>query len=190
MENNRKLKKWQKVQTVNVLNCGDHYKLHEDDVTTPGGKLVKYYVVRKLQYAAIIPITEDGEIYLVKQHRYTTNEITIELPTGNTDGEDPFIAAKRELEEETGLASDDWEPVGRIQEANGLAEIYGHVFIARNVRAIENPKTDPLDQDAFEIVKLSLSEMKQMIADGTIDDAATVTSFAKALLQGRFKDYE
>ena len=179
------MKKWQKVKTTKIHNFGNHYELHEDDVTTPGGNPGKYYVVRKHQYAAIIPIATNGDIYCVRQHRYTTNEITIELPMGNTDNQDPLIAAKRELEEETGLVSGSWEYVGRIQEANGIAELYGYVFIAKNVKEVKSPKRDPMDKDVFEIVKLSFKEIKDMIAAGAIDDAATITSIAKAEYQGK-----
>lgn len=174
------MKKWQKIRTKKVYNFGKFYQVEVDQVLTPGGKDGEYSVVRMKPFSIIVPIDEEGMIYFVKQHRYTTNQFVIELPMGNTDGEEPFFAAKRELEEETGLVSDDWTSVGRVQVANGFAELYAYIFIARNVKLTKNPKRDPLDKDLFEILKFSLPEVKDMIADGTIDEGDTIFAIFKA----------
>lgn len=178
------MNKWQKVHTKNIHHYGKYYRVEVDEIITPGGDLGEYSVVRMRPYVIIIPIDEEGFIYFVRQHRYPTDQFTIELPMGNTDGKEPIEAAKRELEEEAGLISDNWEELGKIQVAIGIGELMGHIFIAKNVRSIENPVKDPLDKDLFEIKKYSLEEIKQMILSGEIDSADTLCAFYKTLLTG------
>lgn len=176
------MKKWKKVKTKKIYKFGKYYRVEVDQVITPGGADGEYSVVKSNPHSIIIPIDNEGMIYFVKQHRYTTDQITIELPMGSTDGEDPLIAAKRELEEEMGLISDDWGDIGRIYVANGIADKIGYIFVARDVRFIENPIIDPLDKDLIEIVKYALGDVKKMIIDGIIDDADTISAIAKNFL--------
>jgi 8-oxo-dGTP pyrophosphatase MutT (NUDIX family) len=181
------MKKWKKVETQEIQRYGKYYRVETDEVLTPAEKHTTYSVIRLHPHSVIIPLDPDGKIYLVKQHRYTTDQITLELPMGNTDGENPLEAAQRELEEETGLTSDRWEQIGRFQEANGIAEIYGHVFIARDVHPLENARTDELDQDLFEIVTHTFAEIQDMIAAGTIEDASTICAIAQATFTKKLK---
>ncbi len=181
------MKKWQKIETREVQRYGKFYRVETDQVLTPGEKETTYSVVRLHPHSVIIPLDKNGSIYMVKQHRYTTDQVTLELPMGNTDGEDPLEAAKRELEEETGLTSEHWEKIGRFQEANGIAEIYGHVFLARDVHPLENARRDELDRDLFEIVTHTFSEIQNMIADGTIEDASTICAIAQASFSQKLK---
>lgn len=181
-----KIGKWEKVKTKKCYEFGKYYSVIVDEVITPGGKKGEYSVIRMNPYSIIIPIDEFGKVYFVKQHRYPTNNFTLELPMGNTDGEDALSAAKRELEEEVGLISDEWKKIGKINEANGVGEITGIVYLAKNVRSARNPKKDLLDENLFEIKKFSLDEIKQMIVDEKIEDAATISAMAKFLFSNNF----
>ena len=70
--------------------------------------------------ACIMPVTDQGEVYLVRQFRYALGEEMWELPAGKLEaGEDPFEAAKRELEEECGVTADEYIPLGCIYPTVG-----------------------------------------------------------------------
>lgn len=179
------LKKWVKLLTKQIIPFGKYYQVDVDEVQAPSGQIVEYSVVRLQPYALIIPISPDGSINMVEQHRYCVNEFSIEFPMGNTDGQDPLIAAKRELEEEAGLTSDNWEQIGIIHEGIGYSENIGYIFIARNVKKKKRPKKDPLDKNLFAIRKYKLSQIKEKITKGKIKESATISSFAIALLQNK-----
>lgn len=121
---------------------------------------------------------------MVRQHRYPKDLVTIELPMGSTDGQDPLIGAKRELEEESGLKSDDWVELGRIQVANGISDSVGHLYLARNVIKVQVPTLDPADQDMIDGLVFTLEEARKMMVKGEIEDAGTICAFAKAEMLG------
>ena len=180
------MKKWRKIRTKKTFQFGKFYKVQVDEVETPGGQIVDYNVVKIHPFSVIIPIDQDGKIHMVVQHRYTTDTVSLELPMGNTEGKRTLLeTAQIELEEETGLRSNLWKQAGSFEEANGIAELFGTIFIARDVFPATNPIKDDLDKDAFEIVKINISEVKKFIAEGKIVDTATISAFAIAIFKNR-----
>ena len=188
------LKKWQKLFTLKHYRFGNahktYYGVDHDRVISPGGVEVDYFFLRITPFSVIIAVTPERQILCVSQHRYTTNEITIELPMGNCDGGDLLIAARRELEEETKFTSANLKEIGKFQEANGIAESWGHVFITSEAVPTEKPAQDPEDKNLIELCSYTVPEIRQMISSGRITDASTICAFAQADYQGHFKDYE
>ncbi len=187
------MKKWQKIKTLKRYSFGigdrEFYGLDHDQVITPGGADGEYFVIRNSPHSVIIPIRPGGIILLVRQHRYATDEVTLELPMGNSDGGDLLLAARRELEEETGHTGH-FAEIGKFQEANGIAEIWGHIFIAHEVVQASNPASDPMDKDLIELCPYTIQYVRKAIAQGEITDASTICAFAIADYQGRFKQFE
>lgn len=178
------MKKFKKVETENVVNFGGYYQVITDKVITPAGTEGKYHVVKMRPFSIIIPIDAAGMIYMVKQHRYTIDKISLEVPMGFSEGQHPLEAAKRELEEETGLSSEAWYELGVIYEANGIANIPGFIFVAKDVRPVANPTRDPEDKDMIEVEKYPISQVEMMIGDGTILDSVTISAFSRAYFRG------
>jgi 8-oxo-dGTP pyrophosphatase MutT (NUDIX family) len=183
------LQKWQKLYTLQHYAFGNgrkkFYGVDHDRVISPGGIEVDYYVLRMTPHAVVIAVTPEHKILCVRQHRYTTGEVTIELPMGNSDGGDLLIAARRELEEETGYTAKDLKEIGKFQEANGLAEIWGHIFLTQNAVLADNPAKDSEDKNLIELCNYSVAEIQQMIAYGQITDASSICAFAIAYFQGK-----
>jgi len=169
------------------MDIGGRYRIEVDEVVSPGGKTTTYSVVRMHPYSVIIPIDAKGKMYMVRQHRYTTDTVMLEFPMGSTDGEDPLAAAKRELEEESELESDEWIELGRIQELKGISDSTGYLYLVRNVKPVLNPKLDPEDKDLIERLTLTADEVRQKIAKGEINDASTICAFTKAEFMGLLK---
>ncbi|MCK5080874.1 MAG: NUDIX hydrolase [Candidatus Moranbacteria bacterium] len=184
------MKKWKKIKTTETHDYDGYYRVEKDEVITPGGKPGQFSVVRKLPFSVIIPIDADGNVYMVRQHRYNLDRISLELPSGCTDGQNSLFAAKRELEEETSLVSSDWKELGWFDEGIGMLDMKGYVFIAHDVKKIDNPRKDPLDKDVFKIEKYSVNQIKKMIAKNAIADGATISAFSIAFFQGELDDYE
>ena len=96
-------------QTVSSEHVFDGLILHIDHVTNrlPNGQLAKREVARHIGAAAVLPVDDAGDVYLVRQYRAPVERVLMEIPAGKLDfkGEDRLAAAKRELREETGLTA-------------------------------------------------------------------------------------
>jgi 8-oxo-dGTP pyrophosphatase MutT (NUDIX family) len=197
--------------------------LREDEVLRPDGAPGLYGVVETRNPAVFVVALADGgaggsaggganddgadpRVLLVTVDRYTTG-LSIEVPAGGSDVQEPLVAAKRVLAEETGCEADEWTRIGRVWALNGIARSQEHVFLARGVRPL--PRTgkndtgsSALSQDApspdapsptdlqspdpgegiTNVTWVPFTEAMAMIADGRITDGETVMSLSLAAI--------
>ena len=149
------------------------------DVITPGGSPGIYGVVKFKNLAiGILPIDEEGNIYLVGQYRYAINEYSWEMPEGGGPlDETPISAAQRELKEETGLVAEKWTELGRIHTSNSATNEEGFIFIAEQLTQQE---AEPEDTEVLQVKKVHLSEAVEMVMRSEITDSLTVCAILKA----------
>lgn len=155
-----------------------------DTVRLENGDTSMREVVHHHGGACIMPVTDQGEVYLVRQFRYALGEEMWELPAGKLEaGEDPFEAAKRELEEECGVTADEYIPLGCIYPTVGYDNEKIHIWIARGLHATRQH----LDEDEFlDVHKLPFDQVLQMVLDNTIRDSKTVAAVLRyALMRGQ-----
>lgn len=129
--------------------------------------------------SAILPLTDDGRIILVRQYRYAAAQPMLEVPAGKIDleGEAPDVCAARELEEEAGVTSKDILPLGMVFTSPGFCNEKIYLYLARNLQ----PSKQHLDDDEFvDLEYYTPREMEQLILDGGIMDAKTIACFARA----------
>ncbi|MEN9825957.1 MAG: hypothetical protein RI953_1702 [Pseudomonadota bacterium] len=149
------------------------------------------YTIRCSHWVNVVPVTADGHVVLIEQHRVGTNTITVETPGGAVDpGEkDLTLAALRELEEETGLTSQ------RVLSLPGFAPnpaIQGNritYFIAFDCQPLSVPREH---HDPFEVIRLRtvpIEEALMMARSGQIQHAlaALAILIAEPYLRGRLK---
>src|SRR3712207_4546068 len=100
-----------------------------DDVQLPGGARIDYGVLESGGFAAVVPLTSDGDVVLVRQWRQPLGAFTLELPSGGVDrGEGPGMAAGRELFEETGYRAEGLEPLASVHTSTGRSTEVCHLF--------------------------------------------------------------
>ena len=103
---------WKTLNRITVYE-NPWIKVEHHDVVNPAGNPGIYGTVHYKNIAvAILPIDHEGYTYIVGQYRYVLNSYSWEIPEGGCpEGEDPLNAAKRELQEETGLLAITWTPI-------------------------------------------------------------------------------
>jgi 8-oxo-dGTP pyrophosphatase MutT (NUDIX family) len=162
-------------------------RVREDDVERPDGGRGIYGVVETQNPAVfVVALTDADEVVLITQERYTTRTISVEVPAGSTDGEDPLVAAQRELREETGLVAADWRPLGRAHALNGVADA-GEVFFLATGLAPADGGHQQEEEGITAVERVPFPEVLRMIRDGEILDGETIAAIALAgIVLGRF----
>ena len=147
----------------------------EDEVLLSNGKQTKRIILRHPGGAAVLPITTDGEILLIKQYRYPIHQALYEVPAGKLDDDDPssLTCAMRELEEETGYVSNEVKKIYTIHPCVGYSDEKLDLFIAFNCTKKENPKSMDSDE-AIEVNTFSTDAIKSMLESGLITDGKTL----------------
>lgn len=125
----------------------------------------------------IIPVTENNEIFMVKQFRYPFREVTTEIPAGKLEkNESHYECGKRELLEETGCTCKEYIYLGEIYPTPAYNTEIIHVYIAKG---LEYKKQDLDDDEFLDVEKIPLSDAVKLVMDGTIKDAKTQIAILK-----------
>ncbi len=157
---------------VEVLVETPRYRLERRTERLPHGVVEARDVVVHPGAAVIVPFLDDGRLLVLEQYRSTLGRFILEFPAGTLElGEDPEVAARRELEEETGYAATTMERLVDFFPAPGITDEHMHVFVARGLR----PTAQNLDAgECLEVRTRSLSELREQVRDGTICDGKTI----------------
>ena len=128
---------------------------------------------------AVIPVTDDNEVILVRQFRYAHHREFLEIPAGKFDfiGEDPLAAAKRELEEETGAKAERYIDLGILDTTPALIDEKIHMFLADGLSFGES---HPDEDEFLSVERIPLTELVDMVMSGKIRDAKTQIAILKA----------
>lgn len=148
-------------------------------VQLPDGKTALREIVRHIGAVAIVPLDENGNVTLVRQHRVSVDKVTLEIPAGklNFKGEDSLEAARRELEEETGLHAANWQLLTRLNTTPGFCDECIVMYVATSL----SQHIAHTDEDEFiHLVKMPLSKAVQMVMNGDIQDAKTIAGLLMA----------
>jgi 8-oxo-dGTP pyrophosphatase MutT (NUDIX family) len=142
------------------------------------GKSMRAVVLETADWVNVVALTPAGKIVCVHQHRFGVGKSTLEIPAGLIEsGETPEQAARRELEEETGYTSAEWESLGSVQANPAFLNNHCHLWLALNVE-----KTHPMDLDEnedIEVTELTLAEIKDEIRAGRMLNALTLLGLSR-----------
>lgn len=170
------LRKWKIVSSSWALD-EKWFKVRKDVVEIAPGKIIDDYFVSIFpDIVMTIALTEDGLVPLVRQYKHGVGDLITELPAGAVDeGEDPLVAAKRELKEETGFIAASWEKIGQLvrnpakSEGNLL-----HVYLARGAEKTGEQRLD--ENENIEVMMKPYAEVLAMAKSGELQGADTVVA--------------
>ena len=126
----------------------------------------------------VLPVTENNEVYLVKQFRYPFRTVTLEAPAGKLEkGEDHAECGRRELLEETGCTCSDYTFIGEMLPTPAYNTEITYMYLARGL-SFDKQSLDP--DEFLDVVKMPLAEAVERVMDGTIRDGKTQIVLLKA----------
>lgn len=179
-----KLSPW-KTNKSRIAYDNPWIRVREDDVIQPDGKPGIYGVIHfKNKAIGILPIDDEGNVYLVGQFRYPLDTYSWEIPEGGgPEGTDPLLSAQRELQEETGMTASNWRELGRAHLSNSVSDEEAIYYLATGLK---KSKAEPKGTEDLAYKQVPFAEALEMVLRGEITDALSVLAIMHyALLQQR-----
>jgi ADP-ribose pyrophosphatase len=161
----------EKILSSEPIYDGKLVKLYRETVQLPNGNRAEREIVRHPGAVAMVPILPTGEVLLVRQYRTAAQRVLLEIPAGTLEpGEDPRIAAGRELQEETGYKPGKLVRLGAEFTAPGYTTEIIYLFVATE---LESARLDADDDEFIEVVRLPFDEALRQVIAGEIPDGKT-----------------
>jgi ADP-ribose pyrophosphatase len=157
---------------------GKVFKIIKDDVELSDGKKSFREVAMHPGGVVILARKDENTILMVKQFRYPIHQASLELPAGKLErGEDPDLAARRELQEETGYIASNWKSLGFIYTTPGFCDEKLYLYEASGLTYTQ------MNLDDGEILKAeeySLDKVYSMINHGIVNDSKTICALMRS----------
>ena len=148
------------------------FKVKNIDIPLPDGKIKTYDLVDIQNAITVLPMDDEGYVYLVEQYRIGAGKTLLELPAGKIEqDEDPLEAARRELREEIGMDAAEIKSLGNFYMSPGYANEYMYCFLATGLYPA------PLAPDADEFInvkKVHLTQVIELVNNGKLADSKTL----------------
>jgi ADP-ribose pyrophosphatase len=164
-----------------IVHRGRYLEVRLETTERADGSRHERDVVRHPGAVAIVALDEANRLLLVRQWRQPAGRSLLEIPAGTLDRdlatgaiEDPELASRRELEEETGYRADRWEKLGSFWTAPGFASELMHLYLATGLVAAGHGRLTPDADEALELVRLPLANALAAVDRGDVHDAKTL----------------
>jgi len=165
---------------ITRIHQGRIFTVQIETVTLPNGHELQAEVIRHPGSVVIVPMTNGGEIVLVRQYRHAIGRFAWELPAGSLKpDEDVVEAARRECQEEIGLVASRLTRMGAFFPTPGYCDEEMNFYLAEGLREPTADETAQPDEDEdIEVRAFPVAEIRRMVANGEIIDLKTVAGIA------------
>lgn len=179
---------WEEVSCEHLIQ-DEWMDLRKSAYRFPDGNIfAPYYSYSRRDYVVVVASDCNGNYICVRQFRHGIKEVTTEFPAGGIDRRDAkeydiskelaFLAAKRELLEETGYESDEWEHLLTIPSDATICDNYGYLYRAKNCRKVSGQELD--ETEFVEVITLSFDQIEDLIRKGKFQQAMHITAWLLA----------
>lgn len=204
MKSDDKSLAWEEINTNHIIQ-NEWIDFRESTYRFPDGREIgPFYSYSRRDYVVIVASDEEGNYLCVKQFRQGIKEVTTEFPAGGIErkdgkeydhhaesaehgddscshtvpAEDALSAAKRELREETGYESDEWQHLLTIPSNATIADNYAYIFKAANCHKSSGQDLD--DTEFVDVIKHTEEEIEEMISQNKFQQAMHVMAWLLA----------
>ena len=180
---------WKEIRTEHIV-ADKWIDFRKTMFRLPDGAVYdSFYNFSRKNYTVVVASDGDGRYICVNQFRQGIREVTTEFPAGGIEIEDKDVysgaeclsveaalaAARRELLEETGYESDDWEFLLRVPADATISDNYAFLFAAKNCRRV---KGQSLDETEFvNVEKHTAQEIEELIKNGGFQQAVHIAAW-------------
>ncbi len=148
------------------------FDVSEVGLKLKSGREVIHHVAKRRPTICVLPLTETNEIYLVSQYRYMLKKDSLELMAGFIDaGEDPLTAAKRELDEETGIKAKKWKELMAVDMSASVFDAVSYLFLAQD---LEQGVAHPEEDEDITIIKMPLAQAVEKVITGQMTTTMSI----------------
>ena len=173
-------RQWEVIERTTVYDCPPWISVEKQKIKLPNGNIVTdFHYLNLPEYLVVYPITSNGKVLILESYRHGVGDVTMLFPGGFIDqGESPLNAAKRELLEETGYESINWESLGCYVPHSNYGAGKVHIFLATGAKKIKEPESGDLED--FQLKLLSPRNLFKVALAGQIDSLSSIATFCLA----------
>jgi ADP-ribose pyrophosphatase len=155
------------------------FKTRFDWVMNPrNSSQLKAVVLEASDWVNIVALTPEEKILVVSQFRFGIGKTTVEIPAGLVEpGETPLEAAKRELKEETGYTTDEWNFLGWVEANPAFLTNRCYMWLAKNVIKNQLPTLDESEDVSGK--EIFIDEMFREIREGRMRNSLTLLALSR-----------
>lgn len=164
------IKPWKLLNTTYL-----HPNIRLDECELPTGQIIGAHILEYDDEVMVFALTRDRQVVLIRQYRHGVQDVILEFPGGSVDqGETPLEAARRELMEETGYASEKFIALGQVSPNPAIYRNQLHIFLALDVEF--SGRQSVYDADGTEVVLMPLEDIISKARSGELTNSINVTT--------------
>ncbi|MBI3748149.1 MAG: NUDIX hydrolase [Chloroflexi bacterium] len=172
----------ERVVDSRVLHRGRYLTFRIDTVERADGSRATREIAGHPGAVAILAIDDEDRVLLVRQWRLAAGQALLEIPAGTLDVaedgavEDPGLAARRELEEETGMRAASWRLLARFYTAPGFTSELMHLYLATDLRLADGHRLGPDEDEHLLLERLPWRDAVAAADRGEVADAKSLVA--------------
>jgi ADP-ribose diphosphatase len=149
------------------------FSVKEIDLELKNKKKRTYSIIEKKDSSLIVPITDNGQLILIKEYFVATDSYEIGLPKGRVDSGYPLDAANRELQEEIGYKANELIELGTVTVSPGSTRHKTHIYLARKL--VES-KLEGDDDEDIDVLKIPFNDFEKLIKEKKLNEARFIAA--------------